>query len=162
MGRRRTENPDLPKGVYPIRSKGRVYWYYQPGRGTARAAKSIRLFGDPFAPVGTAENERFWRELNQIVSQATVFPPGSIKVLIDQYREDDAFKRLSPRTQKVYSLHLNRFAKQDTWGLLPARQLTAPAVKLARDGLSEDFREWPTRCCQSGARCMLGLSRWGW
>jgi hypothetical protein len=137
MGRRRTKSPGLPEGVHRVRSKGRVYYYYRPGRGTARAADPAKLFGDPFAPVGTAENERFWRELNHIVSKATVFPPGSIKVLIDQYREDDAFKRLSPRTQKVYSLHLDRFAKQDAWGLLPARQLTAPAVKAARDGLSE-------------------------
>ena len=108
MGRRRKNNLELPKGVYPVPSKGRVYWYYQPGRGTTRAAKRIRIFGDPTAPVGTPKNEQFWRELNHVVSQTIVYPVGSIKTLIDQYREDEAFKRLSPRTQTVYNLHLNR------------------------------------------------------
>src|ERR1700691_6076330 len=135
MGRRRTENLELPEGVHRVRSRERVYFYYRPGRGTPRAADPIKIFGDPFARPGTAENERFWRELNQIVAQAVVYPTGSIKILVDQYRDDDAFKRLAPRTQEVYSLHLNRFAKPDTWGMLPAKQLTAPAVKLARDGL---------------------------
>jgi hypothetical protein len=138
MARARTENIELPEGVHRVRSKGRVYYYYHPGRRTARAADPVKLFGDPFASVGTAENERFWRELNHVISQTITFPPGSIKVLIDQYREDDAFKkRLSLRTQEVYGLHLNRFAKQESWGLLPARLLTPLAVKLARDGLSD-------------------------
>ena len=135
MGRRRTRNLALPDGVHPVRSKGRVYYYYQPGRGTPRAAKPVRIFGDPNVSVGTPENERFWRELNHIVSQTIVYPSGSIKTLVDQYREDDAFKRLSPRTQKVYSLHLNRLAKPNVWGILPAKRLTAAAVKTARDEL---------------------------
>ncbi len=137
MGRRRKNNVEIPAGVYPVRSKGRVYWYYQPGRGTIRAAKRIKIFGDPTAPVGTPENEQFWRELNHVVSQAIVYPAGSIKILIDKYREDEAFKRLASRTQTVYSLHLNRLSKADVWGMLPAKLLTAPAVKAARDTLSQ-------------------------
>lgn len=137
MGRRRTKSLGLPKGVHSVRSKGRQYYYYHPGRGTTRAAKRIKIFGDPFAPIGTFENERFWRELNHVVAQTIVFPPGSLKILLDQYYSDDAFRRLSTRTQTVYKLHLDRLTKPDVWGLLPARQLTAPAVKAARDALSE-------------------------
>jgi hypothetical protein len=136
MGRRRTEKLGLPEGVHRVRSKGRVYYYYRPGRGTSRAGEPIKIFGDPFAPVGSQENERFWRELNHAVAQAVVYPPGSIKALVDRYRDDDAFKRLAEHTQEVYSLHLNRFTRPDVWGLLPAKQLTAPAVKLARDSLT--------------------------
>jgi hypothetical protein len=123
--------------VHRVRSRGRTYYYYQPGRGTARAAERIKIFRDPFALIGAAENERFWRELNHAVSQTVVYPHGSIKVLIDFYRDDDAFKSLSPRIQEVYGLHLDRFAKPDAWGLLPAKQLTSPAVKKARDGLAD-------------------------
>lgn len=137
MGRPRTRNLELPEGVHRVRSKGRVYYYYSPGRGTAREGDRIKIFGDPFAPAGTPDNERFWRELNHTIAQTLVFPPGSIKVFIDQYRADDAFTKLAPRTQEVYSLHLDRFAKPDAWGMLPAKQLTPPAVKAARDGLSE-------------------------
>jgi hypothetical protein len=137
MGRRRKNNLELPNGVFAIPSKGRIYWYYQPGRGTNAATKRVRIFGNPHAPVGTSDNEQFWRELNHIVSQTIVYSPGSVKVLIEQYRDDDAFKRLSPRTQIVYNLHLNRIAKADVWGVLPARQLTPIAVKAARDRLSD-------------------------
>jgi hypothetical protein len=76
MARRRKNNLELPRGAYPVRSKGRLYWYYQPGRGTAVAARRIRIFGDPSALVGTPENERFWRELNHVVSQVIVYPCG--------------------------------------------------------------------------------------
>jgi hypothetical protein len=137
MGRRRKENLELPDGVHRVRSKGRYYYYYQPGRSTTHAAERVRISGDPFAPVGTPENECFWRELNHAVSKTVVYPPGSIKVLIDFYRDDDAFTSLAPRTQEVYGLHLDRFAKPDAWGLLPAKQLTPPAVKKARDGLAD-------------------------
>ena len=137
MGRRRTEKLGLPNGVHRVRSKGRIYFYYRPGRGTSRAAEPIKIFGDPFAPVGSQENERFWRELNHAVAQAVVYPPGSIRALVDRYRDDDAFQRLAEHTQEVYSLHLNRFTRPDVWGLLPAKQLTAPAVKLARDSLTD-------------------------
>jgi hypothetical protein len=137
MGRPRKHNLKLPAGVHPVRSKDRMYWYYQPGRGTKRAGPRVKIFGDPRAPVGTSDNERFWRELNHIMSQSVVYPSGSIKVLIDKYRADDAFTGLSERTQIVYSLHLNRLAKAEVWGLLSARQLTPMAVKAARDALGE-------------------------
>jgi integrase len=138
MGRPRKESPRLPEGVHRVRSGARCYYYYHPGRGTARAAeKPIKIAGDPFAAVGTAENERFWRELNFAVSQTVVYPPGSIKVLIDQYRDDDAFKHLAERTQTVYNVHLKRFERADTWGMLPAKQLTAPHVKALRDQFAD-------------------------
>jgi hypothetical protein len=82
MGRRRTKSLGLPKGVHQVRSKGRTYYYYRPGRGTSRATKPIKIFGDPVASIGTPDNERFWRELNHIVSQTVVFPSGSVRLLL--------------------------------------------------------------------------------
>jgi hypothetical protein len=137
MGRRRKQNLTLPEGINHVRRRGRSYFYYQPGRGTDRASEPIRIFGDPTVAVGSPDNERFWRELNHAVSKKVVYPAGSIKVLVDLYRDDDAFTKLSPRTQEVYGLHLGRFAKPDAWGLLPAKQLTPPAVKAARDALAD-------------------------
>jgi hypothetical protein len=137
MGRRRTENIALPEGVHRVKSKGRVYYYYHPGRGTARAAKPVRLVGNPFAPIGTPENEQFWREVNLAAAEATVYPAGCIKLLIDVYRADDAYTSLAEHTQEVYDVHLNRFAKPQAWGLLPTRQLTPPAVLHARNALKD-------------------------
>lgn len=136
MGRRRKENLGLPEGVHHVRSGRRSYFYWRPGRGTARAAEPIRIAGNPFAAVGTPDNECFWRELNHAVSRSIVFPAGCLKVLVDLYRADDAFTKLAPRTQEVYSLHLDRLANPDLWGLLPAKQLSPPHVKAYRDSLS--------------------------
>jgi hypothetical protein len=135
MGRRRTEKIGPPEGVHRVRSKGRAYYYWHPGRGTGRAGERIKIHGDPFAAVGSADNERFWRELNATLSQTTVYPTGCLKRLVDQYRADDSFTSLAEHTRKVYGLHLDRFAKPEAWGLLPAKQLTPPAVKAARDAL---------------------------
>jgi hypothetical protein len=95
----------------------------------------VRIYGNPFAEVGTPENERFWRELNAEIAKTVVYPAGCIKLLIDHYRADDAFTSLAERTQEVYSIHLDRLGKPEAWGLLPAKQLTPPAVKAARDSL---------------------------
>jgi hypothetical protein len=97
----------LPDGVYSKRHKGHRCYYDQPGRGAIRAISPVRIHGDLHAPFGTPDNEQFWRELNATVAATVVFPPGSIKVLIDLYRDDDAYNRLADRTKEVYDLHLN-------------------------------------------------------
>jgi hypothetical protein len=57
--------------------------------------------------------------------------------LLDLYRDDGAYKKLGDWTKVVYDLHLNRMAKHEAWGMLPAKQLTPPAVKAARDAIAD-------------------------
>lgn len=40
----------LPKGVHRVRSRGRDYFYYQPGRGTPAAGERLKLPDDPQSP----------------------------------------------------------------------------------------------------------------
>lgn len=47
----------LPKGVEKTTAKGRAYFYWNPGRGTAREGKRIKL------PNAEAEPVAFWKEL---------------------------------------------------------------------------------------------------
>jgi G:T/U-mismatch repair DNA glycosylase len=61
------------------------------------ASESSRRLHSPF---GKPDNEQFWRELNAAIAATVVFRPRSIKVLIDLYRDDDAYK-LADRTKEA-------------------------------------------------------------
>lgn len=139
MGRRRVADIVLPEHVHRVKAAGgRVYFYYQVGRGKKdpklRGAR-LAIAGNPYAPAGSPENVRFWAEIQNIVATNVAYPTGSIGALIDLYYADDAFTTLSARSQIVYALHLNRFKNPGFWGLLPVDALTTFGVKLCRDAL---------------------------
>jgi hypothetical protein len=51
VGRRRTKNKHMPKGVFPVVNRhGQEYWYYQPGRGTKNAGLRVGLGKDTRTP----------------------------------------------------------------------------------------------------------------
>jgi hypothetical protein len=37
----------LPEHVHCVKARGRLYYYYHPGRGTSKAGERIRLPSDP-------------------------------------------------------------------------------------------------------------------
>lgn len=145
----------LPEGVERsvVRKKnGRVYVYYywNPGRGTARQGERIKLPDADRNPIA------FWSEVERRRASApTIFPAGSIGDLVERYRDSSEFKSLSTSTQSSYGVSLNRFKRPDTWGLLPIRDLTPIAVMAARDACSNT---------PSQANHMLACGRtlWDW
>jgi len=139
MGRRRAESIALPEHVHRVKAGGRVYFYYQEGRGKRNPAERgprLKIAGNPLTPAGSLENARFWAELNRIVATSIVYPAKSLGVLVDRYRDDDAFKRLEAATRASYDVHFTRFQKPDAWGLLDVDSLTPFAVKTGRDALA--------------------------
>jgi hypothetical protein len=57
VGRRRTINKHLPKGVFSVKNgHGREYFYFQLGRGTKHAGPRVMLGKDTTDP-------EFWRKL---------------------------------------------------------------------------------------------------
>lgn len=137
MGRRRQDKIDLPEGVHTVHASGKVYRYYQANRGTENAGERHKLYGDPYAPVGSADNARFWRELNKIIGGEIVYPPGTIGHLVDDYMADDAYTSLAESSQASYAVYLKLFRKPDAWGFLAADDLTPVAVKAGRDALKD-------------------------
>ena len=130
MGRKRVAGVRLPKGVERVRARGRTYYYWNPGRGTARQSERIAL---PNADLRPAD---FWREVERRISDVpTSFPMGSVGHLIESYRASEEFKSKSVSTQSSYSVHLRRFSASEAWGLLNVRDLTAAGVLAARDAL---------------------------
>ena len=49
----------LPKGVHRVVSRGREYFYWQPGRNTASPGERVKLPSDPQSP-------EFWAMLAQL------------------------------------------------------------------------------------------------
>ena len=119
----------LPKGVEKVTAKGRTYFYWNPGRGSAREGKRIKLPNPEIEPSG------FWKELELYINAAKP-PPlhGSVGVLVQRYRNSEDFRRLSDSTKASYGVHLNRF--EAAWGTL-SYDLPYGAVLALRDSLAE-------------------------
>ena len=127
----------LPEGVERVevrKKSGKVYTYYywNPGRGTAREGERIKL------PNADTSPKAFWAEVERRQSSApTAYPTGSIGDIIARYRGSDEFTRLAEGTQRNYSVHMRRFEAHDTWGVVPVRDLLPLAVQAARDAMKE-------------------------
>jgi hypothetical protein len=119
----------LPKGVEKVTAKGRTYFYWNPGRGSARQDKRIKL------PNPEIEPSAFWKELELYINSAKP-PPlhGSVGFLAQRYRNSEDFRRLSDSTKASYGVHLNRF--EAAWGAL-SYDLPHGVVLALRDNLAE-------------------------
>jgi hypothetical protein len=119
----------LPEGVEKKTVKGRTYFYWNPGRGTAREGNRIRLPNLDTSPAA------FFKELELYAKPAKPVPlVGSVSFLVQSYRNSEDFKKLSESTKASYGIHLNRF--EIAWGAL-SHELPAGAVLALRDSLTE-------------------------
>jgi integrase len=129
VGRRRTTNRHLPKGVFSIRNRhGQVYWYFQVARGTETAGPRVFLGKDTTDP-------EFWTRLRN--SQATSGPArraGTWSALIADWRAQN-WERLRPATRKGFDHFLSRLDAEAGDRLVAA--LTRRDVYLMLDGMSD-------------------------
>ncbi len=112
----------FPDGVHPVRSRGRVYYYFQAGRNTAHQGPRIRLPDDPQTP-------EFWQAVRQAQGLTDPIRADTVGALIDAYESAlPAMPRpLSEGTQKHYRRHLKHVRK--AWGDLPAASLRPSHVQ---------------------------------
>ncbi|WP_313349957.1 integrase [Paracoccus sp. (in: a-proteobacteria)] len=110
----------LPRGVHRVKSRGRIYFYYQTGRGTAEAGPRIRLPDDPRTP-------EFWATIRRLegIPERT----DTIGALIDAYIAawPGLRRKIAPSTQAHYRRYL-AFVKE-VWGDLPAADLKPADVE---------------------------------
>ena len=90
MRRKHASAKGVPKGVYVVRAKGRVYRYAWRG--------GPRLFMEPGTPEFDREYQNAFRE-ERVES-------GSLKALIDRFRTSGEFREFSPRHQRDLSIYL--------------------------------------------------------
>jgi integrase len=118
---------DLPKGVQRVVSRGREYFYYQSGRGTAAAGERVALPSDPRSP-------EFWVALRAAQGGVVTDVP-TVSSVIDQFLTSTAFKRVSAGTQDQYERALRYI--RTAWGDLPAAGVRPVHAHALMDGLSD-------------------------
>jgi hypothetical protein len=138
----------LPEGVERTAAKGRVYYYWNPGRGTVRQGKRMSLPDPQSHPI------QFKRELARLRGPVEVnYPAGSVGDLVQRYKASGDFTGNAPSTKASYSIHLRRF--QEAWGLLPAAGLTGAAVIELRDSMQD-------RPGMANHMLSVGRTLWSW
>lgn len=128
--RRRSGKPaiTLPKGVHRVVSRGREYFYYQPGRGTPHAGTRVPLPNDPHSP-------EFWNAIRQAQGLIGAVPVDTFGAVLDGYLEHiKTAGTLTAGTIDQYdrALRIGRTA----WGNLPAKGLRPVHVQAVMDGLA--------------------------
>lgn len=110
----------LPRGVHRVRSRGKDYYYFQPGRGTDHAGPRVKLPDDPRSP-------EFWAALRQV--QGAPVATDTIGALIDAYMAawPGLRRKLAPSTQDQYRRYLE--VVRSIWGNLPAEDLRPADVE---------------------------------
>lgn len=144
----------LPEGVerVAVQSRGKTYTYYywNPGRGTAREGERISL------PNADKFPERFWAEVKRRQSAGpTIYPAGSTGDLIARYRASEEFSQLSDGSRANYEVHMRRFEARETWGMVAVSDVTALAAQTARDAM----KATPVMANQMLA---VGRTIWDW
>ena len=107
MARPRKNGVDLPPHVHRVVAKGKLYYFYQPFRGTAREGERVELPAD-------AQSVEFWDKLRQLAGSVPGYS-GTVAAMIDAYLASPEFnppadgakrKVLSENTRYTYRLHL--------------------------------------------------------
>lgn len=129
MSRRKDPAVTLPAGVHRVVSRGRVYYYFQPGRGTPLAGDRIRLPSDPHSP-------EFWIAVRQAQGLGGILQADTIGALADAYEAawPTLPRKLSQGTKTKYKASLTVVRK--AWGSLPAEGLRPSHVQALMDKLA--------------------------
>lgn len=129
MSRQRSKHAiTLPKGVHRVVSRGREYFYWQPGRGTEHAGPRIPLPNDPHSP-------EFWNAIRQAQGVVGAVPVDTFGAVLDAYLEFiKTSGTIAAGTYDQYQRAL-RIARK-AWGNLPAKGLRPVHVQAVMDGLS--------------------------
>lgn len=139
---------ELPKGVHRVVSRGREYFYWQPGRGTSAPAERVAIRpNDPSDPA-------FWAELRRLQGLAgtTVILFGAV---CDLYETSEHFlKRLTPGSQRMYRRQLS--VARAGLGHRPAEQIGPHLIAGIVDGLGDT-----PGAANNFLGCMRALSSWG-
>lgn len=101
MGRKRKQGIQLPKDVHAVKSRSKTYYYYQPHRNTPLAGARMRIPHDPQTP-------DFWSFIAQLQNAKNEPQESetSIRALIRDYQQSQAYKGLAASTQRDYDRYL--------------------------------------------------------
>ena len=132
MARPRKHAAELPPHVHCVKAKGKLYYFYQPFRGTPRQGNRVALPRD-------TQTVEFWDALRKLAGTVPGYT-GTLAAMIDAYLAspefnppDDGVKRkvLSESTRYTYRLHLSY--SRLAMGKYPPDAIKPSAVLALRD-----------------------------
>jgi integrase len=159
VSRPRKTRVRLPLHVHEVKSRGKVYYYYQPYRSTSREGQRVSLPGAPFDIRGMPIGE-WWEAYRRLVGEEAPGPrPGTFGALITQFQASPEWNALSAATRSDWSRYL-RWIEQ-AWGTLNVRHLEPKHVLKLRD----KYAQSPS-AANNLLRCMSSMMSWcvlrGW
>lgn len=112
----------LPKHVHCVQSRGREYFYFQEGRGTAAAGERIRLPDNPHTP-------EFWQAARQAQGLSGSPVADTVNSVMDAFilAWPALPRKLSQGTQLQYLRNLKPI--RAAWGSLPINDLRPKHVQ---------------------------------
>lgn len=126
-GKRKAPRYILPTGVYEVRSKGKIYFYWQVRRGRPNQSPRIRI------PYETRD-PRFWEMANRLNDDGEAHP-GTFKALVALYRKSPRFTKRPKSTQDTYSVALKTIEK--SWSHLRVSEIVPRHVYALQSKLAD-------------------------
>ena len=127
--RKRAGVVNLPQGVHKVISRGREYFYWHPGRGTAAASgKGVRLPDDPQTP-------EFWVALR--AAQSFEAEPAAITfgAVLDEYLVSQKFRNLGHGTKICYKTQIN--TARAGFGKMLASAMRPSLIRAVVEGMED-------------------------
>lgn len=118
----------LPSHVHAVTSRGKVYYYYQEGRGTAAAGDRVRLPSDPHQP-------EFWVAIREAQGIVGPVATDTVQAAVDAFLLSSRYRDVAKGTQEIYRREL-KFACL-LWGKLPIAQLQPKHVNAMMETLAD-------------------------
>jgi integrase len=118
---------EFPKGVHPVLARGKMYYFYQAGRGTSTEGPRIPLPRDPQSP-------EFWAALREAQGKSSVPTVNTVNFVVDEY-----LAAASPTLSASAFDHYRRalgIAKR-AWGNLPIEGVRPSHVKKLMEGMAK-------------------------
>jgi integrase len=118
---------EFPKGVHRVLARGKMYYFYQAGRGTSAEGPRIPLPRDPQSP-------EFWAALREAQGKSSVPTVNTVNFVVDEYLAA-ASSTLSASAFDHYRRALG-IAKR-AWGNLPIEGVRPSHVKKLMEGMAK-------------------------
>ena len=91
----------LPAGVHSVKARGKVYHYWQPGRGSAGQTKRIRIPYEEHDP-------RFWQFINDLQGPGV----GTVSALIIGFKAGPDYARYTKASKRHCDHYLARIERE--------------------------------------------------
>lgn len=131
MSRPKKPTVSLPDFVHRVSAKGRIYYYFQPQRGTKGEVERVRL--------PDLSDSEFWPRYKELARPwVGALPENAFAAIIGAYKASPEFRQLADSTRRAYTRYLGVI--EEAWGPLDIAGLHSPAIIELRDRFADTPR----------------------